>query len=146
MSPVRPSGGESLQEMIDRYNRELLQMHTGARAEKAKPSPRPEPEEPLYNRGSFLPRPEPSEPLDQPHGRGASAAQPWSAEREQSLRDIQQGRRDREQGLRDIEQSRRDREQGLKDIEQGRKDAERGRRDGLPDILREPYTLRQETL
>lgn len=136
MSPVRPNGGESLQDMIDRYNRELLKMSaagggqmpdsasrgqaTAGNAEARRP--RPEPDEPLYRPGGMMPRPEPDEPVEW------SAADGWS-EQEQGLADLEQARRDREQGLRDMEQAKIDREQGLRDIEQARTDREKGLRD-----------------
>jgi len=145
MSPVRPSGGESLQEMIDRYNRELMKMgrlgqshsqpsaHPSAPPKPVQPQPpvvnirpRPEPDEPLHRPGSGMPRPFPTEPLDEP---GAPPFTPGMGAREQGLRDMEQGHRDREQGMRDIEQSRRDREQGMKDIAQGQRDREQGMRD-----------------
>jgi len=150
MSPVRPSNGESLQEMIDRYNRELLRMgrlgqppappaptpHTPppqpiSPPVQSKPpalhyQPRPEPDEPLYLSDSILPRPFPIEPLDAPappYFTPSMGARSTDAE-------VEQGLRDREQGMEDIEQGLRDREQGLKDMEQ----AARDRKQGMMDI------------
>lgn len=158
MSPVRPSGGESLQEMIDRYNRELMRMEKMSRPPETPMSPhapenqrppmgqwpaaqmpRPEPDEPLYRPGSGMPRPEPYEPLDGStpqfmpsmgaREQGLRDMEQAKLDREQGLRDIGQGQRDYEQGLRDIEQANRDREQGMKDISQGWRDREQGLRD-----------------
>ena len=131
MSPVRPNGGESLQEMIDRYNRELMKMDShrqeasgekdGARpAQNRQRAPRPEPDEPLYRPGERMPRPEPDEPLDEPRTPEAKR------EYDQGIKDILQGQRDREQGERDMAQARRDREQGEKDMAQGQRDREQG--------------------
>ncbi len=138
MSPVRPNGGESLQDMIDRYNRELLKMSAAGGGQKpdapaqtnmgAQPQiaenrrPRPEADEPLYRPDGRQPRPEPDEPVEW------TAADGWS-EQEQGLADLEQARRDREQGLRDMEQAHIDREQGLRDVEQARIDREKGLQD-----------------
>lgn len=131
MSPVMPSSGESLQEMIDRYNRELLRMgslerpreHSTAHSAPPPsrppvPRPRPEPSEPLYNADSGMPRPLPIEPLDEhhspvrpPHSAG-NAADP---ETQQGLADFRQGLCDLMQGLADLQAGLRELQKGLGD-------------------------------
>ncbi len=150
MSPVRPSGGESLQEMIDRYNRELMEMggagsrHTDSEKKESHSTapdggqahsggegaggqtrrmPRPEPSEPLYGSEQRPLRPEAAEPLDEP--RTPEAIREYN----QGIEDIRQGQRDREQGLRDIHQAQLDRKQGERDIHQAQLDREQGLRD-----------------
>ena len=191
MSPVRPTGGESLQEMIDRYNRDLLKMSTmGSHGKEERPAasaqkqersepqdkasareemrqtegaeyahrPRPEPDEPLYDKGSSLPRPEPEEPLygtggsprpepDEPlYGvpkkgaaeRGAEADSGRRPEESKIISSMEraawneradQGHRDTQQGHRDTQQGRLDAQQGRLDAQQGRLDAQQGNRD-----------------
>lgn len=180
MSPVRHSGGESLQEMIDRYNRELLRMsgeaERGKKSEKPSPAkeapshrppavkqsdrlPRPEAQEPLYDRGGFLPRPEPREPLDEPdrpHAQlsdleqGMRDMEQARRDREQGMRDAEQGERDRQQGMRDMEQAERDRQQGMKDREQGERDRRQGQREaahgGKPAETQEGAAWRRSDL
>jgi len=155
MSPVRPSGGESLQEMIDRYNRELMEMGSaGARsAEMQRGAPSAVPPQQLPAAGGMSPpdrettpengqkrsRPEPDEPL---YGKEQRPPRPEPrepldipsggaalGEYLQGLEDIRQGQRDREQGMRDMEQGMRDKEQGMRDMEQGMRDREQGMRD-----------------
>ncbi len=130
MSPVMPSNGESLQEMIDRYNRELLRMGSLEHSHGQNPGqpspqspvrpplprPRPEPSEPLYNIGSGMPRPIPSEPLDEHHSPAPpphAGACPSDPETQQGLAELRQGLRDLMNGLAELQAGLRELQQGL---------------------------------
>ena len=155
MSPVRPFGGESLQEMIDRYNRELMEMggagthrpdgdrsgqeklpstqtdrptQQGGRegaADRDGRTARPEPFEPLYGREQRQPRPEPDEPLYRP---GERMPRPEPDEPLDEPR-THGAMREYRQGIEDIRQGQRDREQGERDMRQAQLDREQGMRD-----------------